>query len=79
MSDNLRWVYHPTQEAKVVTNDEAYKLYEDGWYDTPAKFPKAGEEKKVEVVEISEPKGLPGNDSEVSIEAKKRGRPPRVA
>jgi hypothetical protein len=33
------WVYHPQQGKKIVSAEEAKLLYNDGWYDTPAKFP----------------------------------------
>jgi hypothetical protein len=32
-------VYHPTHGQKQVSGEEAKKLYSQGWYDTPAKFP----------------------------------------
>lgn len=34
------WVYHPEQPAKVVSADEAKYLRDNGWYDSPAKFPR---------------------------------------
>lgn len=33
------WVYHPTEGRKIVSNAEAQNLFQDGWYDNPAKFP----------------------------------------
>ena len=36
---NPTWVYHPQQGKKMVSGDEAKLLYNDGWYDTPSKFP----------------------------------------
>jgi hypothetical protein len=33
-------VYHPEQGARTVSADEAAHLYGEGWYDTPAKFPR---------------------------------------
>lgn len=33
------WVYHPTEGRKIVPAEEAKRLYSEGWYDTPAKFP----------------------------------------
>jgi hypothetical protein len=33
------WVYHPTEGRKVVSKAEADKLFQEGWYDTPGKFP----------------------------------------
>lgn len=34
------WIYHPDFTAKIVTGDEYETYLNDGWYDTPAKFPK---------------------------------------
>lgn len=35
----MRWVYHPERDPEVVSDEEAEKRYQQGWYDTPAKFP----------------------------------------
>ena len=62
----MHYVYHPDHAAKVVETTEYNHLLENGWYDTPAKFP----EKKVD--------GLAGEDvnlEEEEVVAKKRGRP----
>lgn len=33
-----RWIYHKTEEAKIINSDE-FKAYEDdGWKDSPAEF-----------------------------------------
>lgn len=32
------WVYHETEEPKIVDSKEAQALYEDGWADSPAKW-----------------------------------------
>ena len=32
------WVYHKTEEPKIVSNEEAKKLYKLDWADTPAAF-----------------------------------------
>lgn len=32
------WVYHETEEPKIVTKEEAETLYNDGWKDSPACF-----------------------------------------
>lgn len=57
------YVYHPQHPARVVTSDEAPTYYEDGWYDTPAKFPKVQAH---------------GLAAEVTPEIKKKGRPPKA-
>lgn len=36
---NRCWVYHPSEEAKIVSDSEARILMCSGWYDSPAKFP----------------------------------------
>lgn len=33
-----KWVYHAEHEPKIVMSDEAEKLYEEGWVNTPAKI-----------------------------------------
>ena len=33
------WVYHPTEGKKIVSFEHAKELQQNGWYDTPAKFP----------------------------------------
>ena len=38
MTDLLRWVYHETEKPKIVKEEEAEALYQDGWADTPARF-----------------------------------------
>jgi hypothetical protein len=37
------YIYHATEEPKVVLSDEAEEYYEKGWADTPAKFKTAVE------------------------------------
>ena len=37
------WVYHATEEPKVVNNEEAQSYYDDGWKDSPASFVKVTE------------------------------------
>lgn len=32
------WVYHESEEPKIVDEDEAENYYENGWEDSPAKF-----------------------------------------
>ena len=32
------WVYHKTEEPKIVDRDEAQACYDNGWADSPAKF-----------------------------------------
>ncbi len=64
----MHWIYHPEQEAKIVDSQAYYKLLEEGWYDTPAKFPSNLKEEEKEIVL----EGLAGEES-----VKRRGRPPR--
>ena len=37
------WVYHPDHEPELVTDEEALEMYQTGWFDTPADFPKEGD------------------------------------
>jgi hypothetical protein len=38
------WIYHPENEAKIVSSEE-YEIYlKNGWFDTPAKFNQSKEE-----------------------------------
>ena len=38
---HMHYVYHPEHPPKVVCTQEYYKLLEEGWYDSPTKFPSA--------------------------------------
>jgi len=47
------YIYHATEEPKVVYEDEAQAYHDDGWADTPAKFIKAPDD-PVEVQQLGE-------------------------
>lgn len=32
------WIYHKTEQPKIIDSDERDKYFEDGWDDSPAKF-----------------------------------------
>ena len=32
------WIYHATEEAKIINSDEYEKYYKEGWQDSPAPF-----------------------------------------
>ena len=32
------WIYHKTEEPKIVFSDEVESYFKEGWADTPAKF-----------------------------------------
>ena len=66
----MHYVYHPNESAKVVESTEYYKLLEEGWYDSPAKFP-------VVTTGLAAPVVPKAEEKEVEIR-KKPGRPPRV-
>lgn len=34
------WIYHETEEPKIVNTDEAQAFYDDGWKDSPRYFVK---------------------------------------
>lgn len=33
-----RWIYHETEEPKIIENEEYEAYHAEGWEDTPAKF-----------------------------------------
>ena len=40
------WVYHKTEGSKIVTDEEAEKLYKKGWFDCPTKAKESAEAKE---------------------------------
>ena len=34
------WIYHETEEPKIVDSGETQSFYDDGWADSPAQFTK---------------------------------------
>lgn len=36
---NAKYIYHPTDGTKLVSVEDAKRAYNNGWYDSPAKFP----------------------------------------
>ena len=64
------FVYHPNHAPVIVEAEEYQKYLDNGWYDTPAKFP----EKALALEEKVEPESEP----EVAEIPKKKGRPPKV-
>ena len=38
MTDLRRWIYHETEDPKIVEEEAAQALYKDGWADSPARF-----------------------------------------
>lgn len=52
---NKTWVYHETEKARIVTVEEAEKLYKDGWADTPAAFKEDVPEEDDPTVEVEPP------------------------
>lgn len=57
------WIYHPTEEAKIVDSLEFENLLKNGWYDNPGKFPvKEKEEIKVRIPPV---KGIYPDEDEV--------------
>lgn len=42
----MHYVYHPEFGRKLVETAEYERLLDEGWYDTPAKFPSADEKPK---------------------------------
>ena len=35
---NRTWIYHTTEEPKIIDADDKESFYEDGWCDSPAEF-----------------------------------------
>lgn len=68
----MHYVYHPEHDAKVVDTQEYYTLLENGWYDTPAKFPSNNPVEEVKEIKEEELTELTGLASDVP---KPRGRP----
>lgn len=66
--ENATYVYHKTEEAKIVSEEEALELYKQGWFDSP----KAAEDSEVE--------NQPGEDGTVLYKRIKvelvEGQPP---
>ena len=50
---NKKWVYHATEDAKIVSGEEAEELYKQGWADSPAAF--KGPEGDDPTEEVDEP------------------------
>jgi hypothetical protein len=38
MKDSKRWIYHATEEPKIINDSEFEEYEKEGWADTPAKF-----------------------------------------
>lgn len=64
----MHFVFHPHHDPVIVPSAEYQKYLDDGWYDTPAKFP----------ANISSDASVESVDSVESPKPKKKGRPPKV-
>lgn len=62
----MHFVYHPHHEPVIVPSEEYQKYLDNGWYDTPAKFPA-----NLSADENSE-------EEHVDAQPRKKGRPPKV-
>jgi hypothetical protein len=69
------FVYHPNHAPVIVEAEEYQQYLDNGWYDTPTKFPAqplavvAKVEEKIEPVVEAEP---------AEAAPKKKGRPPKA-
>lgn len=54
------WIYHETEEAKIVNIDDAQAYYDDGWADSPARF------LKLDAVGIDKDKVDSGDEEETA-------------
>jgi hypothetical protein len=74
------YVYHPKFDAKAVSSEEYQKLLQEGWYDSPDKFPEDEKKKQSYVTSDSAPETQPPLGSVQVVvpaeEIKRRGRPP---
>lgn len=41
MSSYPKWLYHPTKDAQIVTDEAAHKALGDEWAESPAAFSKS--------------------------------------
>lgn len=64
----MHYVYHPHHEPVIVSPEEYSNYLENGWYDSPAKFPSVG---------MAESDPLPESQP-VEVMPKKKGRPPKA-
>lgn len=66
----MHFVYHPHHKPVIVHPEEYQKYLDDGWYDTPAKFPaNLAAEGKPEEEQPQE---------QVDAQPRKKGRPPKA-
>jgi hypothetical protein len=67
----MYYVYHPHHAPVLLDNEAEYQQYLDnGWYNTPAKFPSN--------VAAQEPKPIVEEEPTVDAAPKKKGRPPKA-
>lgn len=64
----MHYVYHPHHEAVIVSPEEYQNYLDNGWFDSPAKFPNESMAKP-ELMDEPEP---------VEASPKKKGRPPKA-
>ncbi len=69
----MHYVFHPEHEAKVVDTQTYYGLLENGWYDSPGKFP-SNVVAEVAEVKTDEPKELVGLAAEEPALVKPKGK-----
>lgn len=70
------YIYHPTQEPKIVTDEECEIYILNGWYRTYAEIPGYVANEHGENTNKTDEYFSQFNDSEP--ESKKRGRPPKA-
>ena len=78
------WIYHPQHQARIVGEQEYFKLLEEGWYDTPAKFPSVNTRQGLGAVEVKVPDAEEAAEEKVEIKEteepkRKAGRPKKDA
>jgi hypothetical protein len=78
----MHWIYHPQHDAKIVGEQEYFKLLEEGWYDSPAKFPTVNTQQGLGTAEVATAplaEDVKQEETDVAIPEKKRGRPKKDA
>lgn len=69
-----KWVYHKTEEAKVVQTKEEHDALKGNWQEAPFAESKESDEKAPESSSDQAEASQDSEDSEIKLIAKKKGR-----
>lgn len=64
----MNYVFHPKEGSKVVSDSEYHKYLENGWFDSPAKFPAAQQSIHVHANHTTELKNETNDSAQKVIE-----------